>query len=259
MNSPLRFADNYFDPQSLRGSARSTETGQILTAARVEAGAARTVISEDEAEATVRSLESAAKNGSLYDFATVLLGIRQTARYAPDGKDNARVLVDGIASAALNSPKAEMIKMCSSQRNCTVKPISKEEVGAVMSPAYPMTPEMNPSRAILVGTPMAAISSFVAATNSPQIVTGSKSPREIMEADQNQLASVVRDTRAAMRECLKQESTKFDLQQCAKIGARAGVYHIALNNFTFVEQNPVNLTPRADLPSNQQKKLAQSR
>jgi len=250
MGDPLRITSKdqlrNYGPE---GKERLIDVARIVSGARVIGGAENTSINDAGAELTIRSLENATKHGTLYDSATVMLGLQQVARYTPSKEDNAVRLMETIAGVASSSPKEYKVKVCNFDKNCIDKSITEEEFGSVIGAVIPITKDMNSHRSVYVGTGMSAVATYIAVTNRPQLVTGEgKLPKDILAEDEKKSPTVVKDTRTAMRTCIRQDSPQFDLSACSKIAARAAIYNLAAHNLTFTEQDPAYLVPQPDLP-----------
>jgi transposase len=204
-----------------------------------------TAYSLDESERIIRALESSKNKGVLYDAPTMMLGLRQTPRYLKSGFDNAKLLVDTTAEAALAaSPGTKGIYVCSFTKNCNRVAINSEELSSLINPKIAISRDMASNRAFKVKTDTAAAIGYIAAMNNPQIVTGvNKGPAQYLSEKMAAVKGidVVRSNRADMRACISKSEPAFDLASCVKIGAQAAVYNIAQTGKPFVERNPLML------------------
>lgn len=199
----------------------------------------------DGSERIIRALESSKNMGVLYDGPTMMLGLRQTPRYLNNGFDNAKLLVDATAKAALAAkPGTRGIYVCNFTENCKKVVVTQEEFGSLIDPRISISRNMAPNRAFKVTARTAAAMGYIAAMNNPQIVTGvDKTPAQYLS--QKMAAAkgvdVVSSNRADMRGCISESEPTFDLASCVKIGAQAAVYNIAQTGKPFIERNPLLL------------------
>ncbi len=227
------------------GESRAKDLGRIMNAAGFGGGGNPDgTFTVDEAEAVIRALEIAKRNGTLYDAPTMMLGFRQVPRYTASGSDNAKALVDTMAATALNSQAGTKgVYVCTAGQPCNKVQATSEELNSLIDPSIPVSPAMNPSRAFLMRTDTAAVMGYIAAMNNPQIVTKDKTPAQYLaeKTAAAKGADVVRGNRGDMRGCLSQSEPTFDLAACAKVGAQAAIYNIAQTGEPFVETNPMPL------------------
>jgi len=252
--APLRLnsKQDFLYSGSAESEERAITLARISTAARL-AKPANDVYTRDDSEAAVRSLELAAKKGYLYDLPTTMLGIRQVARYAPDGTDNANQLVETIISTSLATEKGtKAVRICESESGCINKPIVEDEFRSVISPLVSITSDMNPRRSYIVTPGTAAVMAFVGVTKRPELVSSTSSPQEILANAEKANPNEFRDTREAVKACIRQdfnEVPSLDLNKCAKEAARFAIYTLAKVGIPYQEPDPAILVAIPDVPT----------
>lgn len=205
---------------------------------------------ENDAERSIRALEASVDNGFLYDMPVTLLGLRQTARYQPDGQDNARELTLRLVDQAAKAPRGTTALNVAFTQNPIVKPFTREELGSLLAGHTLISPDMNPRRAIPMGTGMASVVAFIAVTDQPALMTGQQTPAAFLQAARAAKpgVDVVQEARATMRSCIKQDNPALDLQACVGAGGRVAAYNLAKTGKAFQEVDGLDLIPVPDWP-----------
>lgn len=259
--TPLGFddatADTMVTPDGKNGSERARRNAAMLIGGFVirtdEEGkpVTKQTLSLDESEYIVRQMEKSAENGTIMDPFVLLTGVTQTPRYV-NGVDLSAALAEKIAVTAYQSPGKKEIKVCARADNqCTIdKPISRLETGAVLSPEYPITPEMNDRRWLAAGTGLAAEATYATTIRDPKkYAFGDYTPAEFLELKRKQarlgtIDELVGGTRVLLRECLIGTNPALDVKKCATIASNAAAFYVAEHpGFQFDERQPANLGP----------------
>lgn len=261
MGDPLRIrvTDTNFNVETAEGLKRVQNQSRITSVSRLSTDKSWDLTTAD-AEAAMQALEDSTRKGTLYDSTVYVLGILQTPRYTPDGKDNAELMTRIIAeSSRLSENGTQKISICSSQSNCNKKPITRDEIVSLMHGAQPITADMRPNRAIVVGTAAAAVNGYIVAATQPSVLTGTKTPADFTREDQKKVADAVKVTRDQVKACFSQTVPDLDLRNCALAGARAAIHFLATSGVTFKESDPAVLEPTPDAPLPIQKAYAEQR
>ncbi|MFM9889502.1 MAG: hypothetical protein ACKVOE_02490 [Rickettsiales bacterium] len=261
-NAPLRIASNDIPADrsaelSSEGSARIRDMANIMSAVR-SANTLDAPYTNDDAEYSIRVLESQKNKGNLFDMPTMVLGVLQTPRFDAQGNDRAHLLVEIIAQKiGTTEPGTKYARKCLVEGvACHDTRISDAQSASVVTSLIPISPNMNPTQSVGIDTSMAAIDGYIATMRRPDLVTaGTRSPAQVLAADRaaSPGVDVVKSNREQFRGCIRQDqSPALDLKNCTRIGARAAIYNIAQTGVSFVETDPLKLVPTPDLPKSVQ-------
>ncbi len=205
---------------------------------------------ERDGERSIVALEASVENGFLYDMPVTLLGLRQTPRYGSNGQDNARELTLRLVDQAAKAPRGTIALNVAFSQNPIVKPFTQDELGSLLAGHTLISPDMNPRRAIPMGTGMASVVAFIAVTDQPALMTNQQTPAAFLQAARAAKpgVDVVQEARATMRSCIKQDNPALDLQACVGAGGRVAAYNLAKTGKTFQEVDGLDLIPVPDWP-----------
>lgn len=253
--NPLRFnsrtlpADRTIKIDEEAAGVRNKNAAIVMAASRVGLPLDRSA-TERDGERSIVALEASVENGFLYDMPVTLLGLRQTPRYGSNGQDNARELTLRLVDQAAKAPRGTIALNVAFSQNPIVKPFTQDELGSLLAGHTLISPDMNPRRAIPMGTGMASVVAFIAVTDQPALMTNQQTPAAFLQAARAAKpgVDVVQEARATMRSCIKQDNPALDLQACVGAGGRVAAYNLAKTGKTFQEVDGLDLIPVPDWP-----------
>lgn len=235
------------------GGQRIGDMIRVLSAVR-NGNTLEATYTNDEAESTIATLESEKRKGNLFDMPTLLLGLLQTPRIDTQGTDRAHFLVEILGlKIASTTPGSQYARKCLVEGAVCHDTRIKDIQGlALVVRVVPITPNMNALQSIGIDTSMASVVGYIATMRRPELVTsGTRTPVQVLAADraENPNVDIVKSNREQFRACIRRDDpANIDLKKCAKIGARAAIYNLALTGQPFVENDPLQLVPTPDLP-----------